>query len=67
MLTTTKVGHVTFTHDDMFKGDIEIAKGNVRLTIPMEAIRKLAAESVRQELLDHVTKMKPEQLLRRIA
>ena len=67
MLTSTKVGHVVFTHDDEFKGEVTIARGELKIAIPIEAIRKLAAESVRFDLLDHVQKMKPEQLLRRIA
>jgi hypothetical protein len=67
MLTTTKVGAVTFTHDDQFKGEVEIARGETRITVPIEALRRVVAESVRFELADHVSKMKPEQLLRRIA
>lgn len=67
MLTTTKAGHVTFTHDDQFKGDVEIVRGELRIAVPMEALRKLVAESIRFELADHVARMKPEALLRRIA
>lgn len=67
MLTTTKVGHVVFTHDDQFKGEVEIVRGDARVSVPMEAIRRLAAESIRFDLADHVAKMKPEALLRRIA
>lgn len=67
MQTTTKVGHVTFTHSDEFKGEVEISRGDQRLTVPMEALRKLVAESIRFELADHVAKMKPDALLRRIA
>lgn len=67
MMTTTKVGAVVFTHDDQFKGEVEIVRGDVRIAVPVEALRRLVAESVRFELADHVAKMKPEQLLRRIA
>jgi hypothetical protein len=67
MHTVTKVGHVTFTHDDQFKGEVTIERGDARIAIPMEALRKLVAESVRFELADHIAKMKPDQLLRRIA
>jgi hypothetical protein len=67
MQTTTKVGAVTFAHDDQFKGEVEITKGGLTLVVPIEALRRLVAESVRYELADHVSKMKPEALLRRIA
>jgi hypothetical protein len=67
MLTTTKVGHVTFTHDDQFRGEVTIERGELKIAVPMEALRKLVAETVRFELADHVSKMKPEALLRRIA
>lgn len=67
MQTTTKVGHVVFTHDDLFRGEVEIVRGDVRISVPMEALKKLVAEAVRVDLLDHVVKMKPENLLRRIA
>lgn len=67
MQTTTKAGHVTFVHDDTFKGEVEITRNDVRVSIPMDALRKLVAESVRYELADHVAKMKPDALLRRIA
>jgi hypothetical protein len=67
MQTTTKVGHVTFVHDDQFKGDVEISRGDRSVAVPVEALRKIVAEAVRVELLDNIVKMKPEQLLRRIA
>lgn len=67
MQTTTKVGHVVFVHDDQFKGEVEISRGDAKITVPMDALRRIVAESVRFELADHVQKMKPEQLLRRIA
>lgn len=67
MQTTTKSGAVTFTHDDFFRGDVTIARGEAQVVVPVEALRKLVAESVRIELTEHIAKMKPEQLLRRIA
>lgn len=67
MQTTTKAGAVTFAHDDLFRGDVTIARGEAQVVVPMEALRKLVAESVRVELAEHIAKMKPEQLLRRIA
>lgn len=67
MLISRKVGHVTFHHDDEFKGEVTIEKGDTRLSVSMEAMRALVAESVRYELANHVAKMKPADLLRRIA
>lgn len=67
MQTTTKVGHVTFTHSDEFKGEVEISRGDASMMVPIEALRLLVAESVRHQLADHVQKMKPDALLRRIA
>lgn len=66
-MPTTKVGPYTFEHNDEFRGDIVIRKGDATLTVPMEALRRIVAESVRYELATHVMGMKPEQLLRRIA
>jgi hypothetical protein len=67
MRVTTKVGHVSFLHDDLFRGEVEIVRGEQRISVPMEALKKLVAEAVRADLLDHVVRMKPEALLRRIA
>jgi len=67
MQTTLKAGHVTFEHDDAFKGEVTISRGDQVMSVPIEALRKLVAESVRYELADHIAKMKPEALLRRIA
>ena len=67
MQTTTKAGAVTFGHDDQFRGEVEIVRGESRVSVPMEALRKIVAESVRFELADHIAKMKPADLLRRIA
>lgn len=67
MLTSRKVGHVTFHHDDEFKGEVTIEKGDARISISVEALRAFVAESVRFELATHVAKMKPADLLRRIA
>jgi hypothetical protein len=62
-----KVGHVTFEHTDEFKGAVVISKGDASVTVNMEDLRTLVAESVRFELANHVAKMKPADLLRRIA
>ena len=67
MMVARKVGHVTFHHDDEFKGEVTIEKGDMRLSVSMEALRSLVAESVRHDLASHVAKMKPADLLRRIA
>ena len=67
MQTTTKIGHVTFVHDDEFKGDVEIRRGDVKASVPVAALRDFVAESVRFELTERVAKMKPSDLLRKIA
>jgi hypothetical protein len=67
MMISRKVGHVTFHHDDEFKGEVTIEKGDVRVAVSMEALRALVAEGVRHDLANHVAKMKPADLLRRIA
>lgn len=67
MQTATKVGHVTFAHDDLFRGEVTITKGESSVTVPVAALRNFVAESVRVELADHISKMKPEALLRRLA
>lgn len=67
MQTTMKVGHVTFAHSDEFKGEVEITRGDGKVIVPMDALRTLVAESIRFQLADHVARMKPAELLRRIA
>lgn len=67
MIISRKVGHVTFHHDDEFKGEVTIEKGGERMSVSMDALRGLVAESVRYDLASHVSKMKPADLLRRIA
>jgi len=67
MQTTTKAGHVNFQHDDAFKGEVIIVRGDQSMSVPIDALRLLVAEAVRYDLAVHVRSMKPEQLLRRIA
>jgi hypothetical protein len=62
-----KVGHTTFEHSDEFKGAVVITKGDASVSVSMEDLRTMVAESVRFELANHVAKMKPADLLRRIA
>ena len=63
----TKIGHLIFDHSEEFRGNVEIKKGDISLTIPMDALRAFVAESVRCDLLGQVQKMKPADLLRRIS
>lgn len=67
MITRRKVGHVVFEHSDDFKGEVTVSKGDVALSVPMESLRALVAESVRFDLANHIQRMKPTDLLRRIA
>ncbi len=62
MIISRKVGHATFHHDDEFKGEVTID-----VSVSMESLRGLVAESIRYELANHIAKMKPADLLRRIA
>lgn len=62
-----KVGHVVFEHSDDFKGEVCVSKGDVTIMVPMDALRGLVAESVRYDLANHIQRMKPTDLLRRIA
>ncbi|CAE6862680.1 hypothetical protein R75461_08072 [Paraburkholderia nemoris] len=67
MITQTKHGHVVFEHDDAFHGEVRIVKGELSVTVSIDALRALVAESVRYDLAARVARMKPADLLRRIA
>ena len=67
MLKTTKTGHVTFVHSDDFKRDVSITLGDRTVSVPFDALRFIVAESVRYDLGEHIQRMKPADLLRRIA
>ena len=62
-----KIGHVTFDHSPEFRGEVTITKGEVSVTVAIVDLRAFVAESVRFDLADHVQRMKPADLLRRIA
>ena len=62
-----KIGHVTFDHHPEFKGEVKIIKGETEITVSIDALRAFIAESVRFDLANHIQKMKPADLLRRIA
>jgi hypothetical protein len=64
-LVTRKIGHLAFEHQDEFKGDVKITKGDVSMTVPMDAIRQLAALSEQHRFIEDIRGMKPEELLRR--
>lgn len=66
-LVTRKVGPVTFEHREDFSGDVKIRKGDAEVVVSLDSLRAVVAESVRYELAAHVAKMKPADLLRRIA
>lgn len=67
MQVKMKVGHVTIEHDDQFKGEVVISRGDKVISVPIDALKAVVAESVRFELANHIAKMKPDALLRRIA
>ena len=64
---TTRAGPVTFEHSDDYRGDVKITRGGAAITVTVESLRNIVAESVRHELAMHISKMKPADLLRRIA
>jgi len=63
----TKHGYVTFDHDTEFKGEVEIKRGAQSMRVPIESLRAFVAESIRNDLMSRVVRMKPADLLRRIA
>ena len=64
---TSRAGPVTFEHSDDYRGDVKITRGDVTVIVTVDSIRNIVAESVRHELSVHISKMKPADLLRRIA
>jgi hypothetical protein len=65
-LVTRKTKAAVFEHRDDFTGEVKIRKGDVEVSVSMEDLRGLVAESVRYDLATHVQKMKSGDLLRRI-
>jgi hypothetical protein len=39
MRVTRKVGHVTFEHDDEFKGEVTISRGDQTLAVPVQRMK----------------------------
>lgn len=66
-LVTRKSKSAVFEHREDFSSDVKIKKGDVEVSVSMSDLRDLVAESVRYDLAAHVQKMKPADLLRRIA
>lgn len=62
-----KIGHVTFEYNDDFRGEVLITRGESSVSITVESLRLFIAEAVRYDLAAHIQKMKPSDLLRRIA
>ena len=62
-----KIGHVEFDYNEEFRGEVVVSKGTSSIRVPVEALRAFVAESVRVELASHIQRMKPADLLRRIA
>jgi hypothetical protein len=62
-----KRGPVTVEHDEDFKKDVTITRGDVSIAVPMELLRVIVAEGVRRDLVAQVAAMKPVDLLRRLA
>ncbi len=62
-----KMKNITFTHQQDFRGEVEIAKGGQIMKVPVDDLKNFVAEAVRFDLANHIQKMKPADLLRRIA
>jgi hypothetical protein len=62
-----KRGPVAIEHDEEFKKDVTITRGEISIAVPMELLRVLVAESIRRDLAAQVAAMKPVDLLRRLA
>lgn len=67
MQISRKIGYVTFVHDENFAGDVEIRKGDAKVLVSINTLRAFVAESIRSDEIERVRRMKPEDLLRRLA
>lgn len=67
MQVNRKIGAATFVHDDTFGGEVEITRGSQTIRLPIASLRLFVAESIRSDEMERVRRMKPEELLRRLA
>lgn len=67
MQVKRKIGAAFFAYDDGFGGDVEITKGDVTMRLTVLSLQQFVAESIRSNEMDRVRRMKPEELLRRLA
>lgn len=63
MAVITKVGAVTFTHNDNYTGEIEIRRGAASVKVSADAFKKLAAEFVRHDAMRKIESMPAADLL----
>lgn len=63
MSTITKVGAVTFTHNLNYSGEVEIERGGMSVTVPIEALQKIVAEKVRVQMIAGLEQLKPHEIL----
>ena len=67
MQVKRKIGAAHFTYDDAFGGDVEITKGDTTIRLSVLSLQQFVAESIRSNEMERVRRMKPEELLRRLA
>jgi hypothetical protein len=63
MAVETKVGAVTFSHNDSYSGEVEIERAGVSVKVPFEAVQKLVAEKVRAQMIASIENLKPHEIL----
>lgn len=59
----TKLGAVTFTHQENYAGEVEIERGGQVVKVPFEALQKLIAEKIRRKMLASIEDMPPNDIL----
>ncbi len=62
MADQLKAGKVEFHHIN-FTGEVEIRRGDARITVSFASLEKLIAEKVRMEAIERLNKMTPPELL----
>jgi hypothetical protein len=59
----TKLGTVTFTHQENYVGEVEIERGGQVVKVPFEALQKLVAEKVRCKMIASIEDMPANDIL----
>jgi hypothetical protein len=62
-MTETKIGAVSFTHQENYTGEVEIERGGQVVKVPFEALQKLVAEKIRRKMIASIEDMSPNDIL----